>query len=122
MKPSPTILIVEDEVLIALSLKVELTRAGYSVCGMATRGEEAIAMAARLLPQGVLMDVRLAGPMDGYTAAQKIVAAQQTAIIFVSGYMDTASLAKAAEFSPLACLNKPVSLSQIKTALQSLMK
>lgn len=113
-----SILIVEDEVLIALSLEVELKRAGYTVCGIATQGEEAVRMARDLHPDAILMDIRLAGNMDGFTAAQQIRAAQVVQIIFVSGYLDETNLTRAAEFNPLACMSKPVSFTRLKSALE----
>ncbi len=117
MKAS-NILIVEDEALIALSLEVELKRAGYVVCGIATQGEEAVQLARDLKPDAVLMDIRLAGNMDGFAAARQIRATLNTQIIFVSGYLDEANLARAAEVKPLACLSKPVSFPRLRAVLE----
>jgi DNA-binding response OmpR family regulator len=115
----PSVLIVEDEILIAMSLEVELKRAGYPVCGIATRGEEAVAMALKFKPGAILMDIGLAGEMSGFTAAEKIQEEQNTPIVFVSGHMDEANLARAAEFKPLACVSKPVSFARLRAALET---
>jgi CheY-like chemotaxis protein len=69
---NPTILIVEDEVIVAEDLKNKLTRLGYEVEGIASEGEEAIALAGRLRPNLVIMDIQLEGSIDGIEAAQAI--------------------------------------------------
>ena len=66
------ILIVEDETITALHLRQDLHRLGYQVSGSATSGEEAVLMAEQLNPDLVLMDVKLAGNMDGVEASQRI--------------------------------------------------
>ena len=59
------ILIVEDEVLVARDIAAQLEQLGYEVAGRTTRGEEAIELADRLRPDLVLMDIQLAGEIDG---------------------------------------------------------
>src|SRR5215217_7190382 len=66
---SARILVVEDESIVQLDLQSRLRRLGHSVVGFASRGEEAIAKAVDLVPDLVLMDVHLQGPMDGMEAA-----------------------------------------------------
>ena len=67
-----TILIVEDEAIVAADLAGKLARLGYEVAGTAAQGEQAVALACRLRPQLVLMDIWLEGPMDGIEAAEAI--------------------------------------------------
>jgi CheY-like chemotaxis protein len=66
------ILIVEDEHLIALGLSRRVIALDYTVVGLAASGEEAIAQAAGLQPDVVLMDIGLRGVMDGIEAARHI--------------------------------------------------
>jgi YesN/AraC family two-component response regulator len=54
---SARILIVEDDRLIAQGLRRRLTALGYTVVGLATSGEEAMAHAVGLRPDVVLMDI-----------------------------------------------------------------
>ena len=63
------ILIVEDEKIIALDLQRRLERFGYTVVGMASEGDAAIELARQSEPDIVLMDIMLAGGMDGIEAA-----------------------------------------------------
>jgi two-component system, response regulator PdtaR len=112
------ILIVEDEALIALALQVELTRAGYLVCGVAGHGVEAITLAISQTPDVILMDINLSGGMDGIATAWTIRARQPVPVVFLSGYFaDEAVSARVQEFGPLAFLSKPVMLGELQKIL-----
>jgi CheY-like chemotaxis protein len=63
------ILIVEDEPIIAWDLQRRLTRLGYVVLGSVSSGQDALEKALALKPDLILMDIRLAGTMDGIEAA-----------------------------------------------------
>jgi CheY-like chemotaxis protein len=80
------ILVVEDESIIQLDLQHQLRRLGHTVVDSAASGEEAIAKAAELKPDLVLMDVRLAGRMDGIEAAAQIRAAREVPILFLTAH------------------------------------
>jgi DNA-binding NarL/FixJ family response regulator len=112
------ILIVEDEFLIAMSIKAELERAGYKVCGMAAEGEKAVQLALSLHPDVVLMDIGLKGEMNGLAAAKSIQASEDIPVIFVSGYLDDANLTQAKQYHPLTCLSKPLAMGQLKAVLE----
>jgi len=108
------IMIVEDEIFIALGLEMELKVAGYTVCAVVSTGEEAIAAAARESPDVILMDIRLAGEIDGIEAAQQIQAAKSTPVIFMTGYSDADVMTRAKGLQPLGYLIKPVRLHDLK--------
>src|SRR5687767_961634 len=78
-----SILLVEDEGLVARDLEETLTRLGYDVSGVASEGAEAIAMAHAMHPQLVLMDVNLRGGVDGIQAARTIQENSPVPIIFL---------------------------------------
>ena len=63
--PSKTILIAEDEGVVARDIQATLERLGYSITGTVASGEEAISMARYTHPDLVLMDIVLKGPIDG---------------------------------------------------------
>ena len=69
---NPSILIVEDEAIVAEDLASKVRQLGYDVAGITATGEEAIELARQQRPSLVLMDIRLAGAMDGIEAAQGI--------------------------------------------------
>jgi two-component system, NarL family, vancomycin resistance associated response regulator VraR len=67
-----TVLIVDDNELVRISLKFDLKRfTDIHVIGMATNGREAIQLAASLQPDVILMDLQMP-IMDGLTAANLI--------------------------------------------------
>ena len=94
------ILIVEDEHLIALGLSRRVIALGYTVVGLAASGEEAIAQAAGLQPDVVLMDIGLRGVMDGIEAAQHIRAWAPIPVIYVSASTDAPTVARAWQTAP----------------------
>ena len=68
----PRVLVVEDNPVVAAMIRHYLDKSEYVVAGMVTSGEEAIVMAGECRPDLALMDVELAGPMDGIEAADFI--------------------------------------------------
>lgn len=107
------ILIIEDEVFIGLSLEAELSRAGYDITGIAATGDEAIRKAAETVPDILLMDIHLAGDMDGMEAAKTIRENGDIPVIFMSGYADEIIQVRADSFNPIAFLIKPVKMQQL---------
>lgn len=114
------ILIVEDEVLIALPLKAGLNRAGYDVYGPVASGEEAIASTQKENPDVILMDIRLIGSMDGIEAAQHIGAFSPAKVIFTTGYQESRLKDRALAIKPLAYLIKPIEVHAIRSILQGI--
>jgi DNA-binding NarL/FixJ family response regulator len=102
------ILIVEDEDLIAQGLARRMTALGYTVVGLAASGEEAIAQAAGLQPDVVLMDIGLRGAMGGVEAARHIRARAQIPVIYVSASTDAPTVAPAWQTVPAGYPVKPV--------------
>jgi CheY-like chemotaxis protein len=109
MPPTPRILIVEDETLVAYNLARRLTRLGYTVVGRVATGAEAIHCAMALCPHVILMDIHLRGDMDGVEAAKTIRAQRSIPIVFISAYVDAATIAHLREAGAAAAyLRKPI--------------
>jgi CheY-like chemotaxis protein len=119
MKPL-RILIVEDEVIIAMGIQMELEMAGYEVCQIVATGEQAVACVASHHPDLVLMDNRLAGKMDGIEAARIILARHPLPIIFMTGYTAQEIMERAQELNPLGILTKPVRVFQLERLINSI--
>lgn len=68
---NPSILIVDDEWLIAFNLQLSLQKLGYKIAGTARTADEALEMAERTNPDLILMDIRIEGELDGIQAAEK---------------------------------------------------
>lgn len=80
------ILILEDELLIAMDLEAIVESAGHTVCGIATGEDEALAVAAETRPQLILADVHLKDGQSGVVAVRKILRRLDVPVIFVTGY------------------------------------
>jgi diguanylate cyclase (GGDEF)-like protein/PAS domain S-box-containing protein len=111
------ILIVEDEKIIALDLQRRLERFGYSVVGMASDGQEAISLARERRPDIILMDIMLAGSMDGIEAAKQIRAQLGIPIIFLTAYTDEKTLERAKEVEPFGYILKPFKERELYTTI-----
>lgn len=111
------ILIVEDEAIVALSLKMELETRGYKVCGFVSSGEEAIDKARAESPDLILMDINLSGEMDGIEAAEKIVSSGDARVIFFSGNSNLKIDTRIQRLQPLGLLNKPITVDMIEALL-----
>ena len=113
-------LVVEDEILIAMGLELELKKAGFAVCKRVTSGEEAIIAAGQEHPDVILMDIRLAGALDGIEAAQQIQSVSPTPIIFMTGYSDKDEIERAQQQQPLGLFIKPIRIQDIQSVVASI--
>jgi CheY-like chemotaxis protein len=113
-------LIVEDEILVAMCLELELKQAGYIISKRVTTGEEAITAAMQDPPDIILMDIRLAGKLDGIEAAQQIQAIAAIPIIFVTAYPEKEELERAMKLHPLGFFPKPMRITDIQALMESI--
>lgn len=101
------ILIVEDEGIVAESIKITLENFGYKVLGISSSGPDALEKAIKLKPDLILMDIMLQGPIDGIETACEIKKTFNTAIIFLTAYGDDEILSRAKNADPFGYLLKP---------------
>jgi CheY-like chemotaxis protein len=111
------ILVVEDEAITALHLRQELTHLGYQVTAAAASGEEAVRLAEDLSPNLVLMDVKLAGPMDGIEASRQIQEKSGVPVIYLTAYPEVFMGAPARMQQPGICISKPFSRSALQVSI-----
>ena len=111
------ILVVEDEVLTAMMMQAQLKKAGYSIARHVTTGENAILSAKEDPPDIILMDIRLAGKIDGVEAATAINVEREIPVIFVTGYDEKSVRERAETLKPLAYMIKPVSMRELKAKI-----
>jgi DNA-binding NtrC family response regulator len=113
-----TILIVEDEAIIAKDLSEQLTRLGYEVLGITATGEEAVVLARERRPDVVLMDIRLKGPMDGIRAAGAIGRDGKAPVIYLTAHSDSATLQRAKLTGPVGYILKPFEERELETQIE----
>jgi DNA-binding LytR/AlgR family response regulator len=107
MNETINVLIVEDNSLIAESTKTLLQRNGMSAIGIFNNGEEAIEFVRNQRPDLVLMDITLAGAIDGISAAKIIGDETNVPIIYLTDHGDTKTLQRAKQTFPASYMTKP---------------
>src|SRR5215510_6099840 len=104
-----TILIVDDEWIVAESMRMLLTSKGHEVLGIAADEESAVDRAVSGHPQVVLMDIRLAHDDDGIETAKRIQRHHLVPIVFISAHLDAQARERTAAVALAAHLPKPYS-------------
>jgi len=112
------ILIVEDETIVAMDIRAQITSMGYEAVGTASTGENAVALAGKLRPDLVLMDINLAGAMDGVAAAQIIRTDLALPVVFLTAFSSDAVLARAKLTDPYGYILKPFSEPELRTVIE----
>lgn len=102
------ILVVEDEGVLAKGIEKKMTTLGYTVTGIAFSGEEAVRMAEQDRPDLVLMDIKLAGEMDGVEAANQIKERFDIPAVYLTAYSDQQTIRRAKITTPYGYILKPV--------------
>lgn len=115
----PRILVVEDEVIVAMDIAMQLRELGFEPVGHATRGEQAIELAGQLRPDLVLMDVQLASSIDGVTAAQAIRTQFGVPVVFLSAFDSAAAYDRAALTEPAGYITKPFDDYQLRAVVEA---
>jgi CheY-like chemotaxis protein len=109
-----TILIVEDDGLIALYLAELMEREGYRVVGSASSGEMVLRMLAKSpQPDLILMDIGLDGSLDGIETARQVRQLFSIPLIFVTAYTSESTLERVREVPSDGFIGKPFMDSDI---------
>lgn len=114
------VLIVEDEFLTAQSLKMDLEKLGLDVLKPIPKGEDAVPIAIQENPNLILMDIRLAGGLDGIEAAEEILLKNKIPIVFMTGYATEEIKERALQLNPIDYLEKPVDMHKIGKIINTL--
>ncbi len=112
------ILVVEDESIVALDIRHRLAGMGYEVAGQAASGEEAVQKARDLLPDLVLMDIKLRGEMDGVEAAGIIRAELQLPVIFLTAFADDPTFQRASLTEAFGYILKPFEERELRINIE----
>ena len=117
------VLIVEDELLVAWHLESLVRDQSLEVCALVPDGQGAIEQAGDLDADLILMDIRLAGRMDGIEAARQIRESRGTPIIFITAHGDPATRAHIERVVPGApVLAKPVTGERLREAIATVLR
>ncbi|MGB7963413.1 MAG: response regulator [Propionicimonas sp.] len=111
------VLVAEDEALIRLDLVELLTGEGYEVVGEASDGEQALALARELVPDLVVMDVKMP-KMDGITAAATIAEERIAPVVMLTAFSQRELVERAREAGAMAYVVKPFDASDVIPAIE----
>jgi PAS domain S-box-containing protein/putative nucleotidyltransferase with HDIG domain len=112
------VLVVEDESIVSKDIQESLKGLGYTVCGTASAGEEAIKKAESLQPDLVLMDIVLKGDIDGVEAAETIRSRFHIPVIYLTAYSDEHTLNRAKVTEPSGYILKPFDERELHTTIE----
>lgn len=120
MKTSqPTkILIVEDEMIIATNMSLQLTTLGYEVTGIMLKGEDALVHIKHNTPNLILLDIHLKGRLDGIETAQILQQDYNIPIVFVTANSDDAHFNKAKTINPYGFIAKPYKKQDLQRTIE----
>lgn len=112
------VLIVEDQLLIAEDLRVKLSKHNFEVTDIVDSGEDALKFLKSSVPDLILMDIQLAGDLDGITTAERILENKSIPIIYLSDHVDEETVNRAKRTNPAAYLSKPFNSGDLLRALE----
>ena len=113
-----TILIVEDENIVALHIKTILKHLHHKILGPVTSGEAAIETTVKQKPDLILMDIKLSGELDGIEAASVIKKTTDIPIVYLTAFSDEKTLQRASLADPFGYIVKPFDEKELKTTIE----
>lgn len=118
MSKAKRVMLVEDDAILSFVGEKLITRLGYKVVGKASSGEEALKIMDDCNPDIIVMDIQLAGSIDGIQTIQELRNRHiETPVIFLSGDSDYDLLKRAKRVDCVDYLIKPVSASSLLNPL-----
>lgn len=115
---SAKVLIVEDEAIIALEIKMHLLDFGYEVVGIAADADEAISLASSTQPDLALQDIVLRGTRDGVDTSALLRDQFGVPVVYLTGHSDPATLKRAIATGSYGYLLKPYRPEELRAAIE----
>lgn len=112
------LVIVEDEVIVAMDISKRLRSLGYGIAASFTTAEKCISRLAELNPDLILMDINLKGGMDGISAAQLIRGNFNIPVVFLTAHNDENTLQRAKVTEPYGYILKPFEIRDLRNNIE----
>jgi len=112
------IIVVENELIVSKNIENQLIKLGYEVVAIIDNGPDAVAKAAELSPDLVLMDIHLSGDMDGIEAAHQIGTKNQIPVVYLTAYADNNTIQRAKITTPYGYIIKPFDPDKLKSSIE----
>jgi two-component system, response regulator PdtaR len=114
--PASRVLVVEDDPLVRGDVAGILAEAGFEICGEASDGRQAVALALRRRPDAIVMDANMPY-LDGVEAARRILAVHRVPIVMLTGYSYGELIDRALDAGVAAYVVKPFAESEVVGAV-----
>jgi DNA-binding response OmpR family regulator len=111
------IIIVEDEIIVAMDLSLRLSRLGYDVIGIFSTGEEAVEQCGKTRPDLILMDFMLQGELNGLEATRLIHSLYDTPVVMLSALPENRETVECDGY-----LVKPFELFGLKNTIENALR
>jgi DNA-binding LytR/AlgR family response regulator len=118
MTEKTKILIVEDEMIIAANISLQLTTLGYEVTGIIPRGEDALLHIKDNTPDILLLDINLKGKLDGIETAEAMQKTYNIPVIYLTANVDDANFNRAKRTHPYGFISKPFKKLDLQRTLE----
>ena len=113
-----SILIVEDEPIVAKDIQQTLREMKYDAFAVASSADDAIKRASERCPDLVLMDIRIKGDRDGIETAEILRKQFGISVIYLTAHADEATIERAAKTAPFGYLLKPIKSAELRSAIE----
>ena len=115
---APSILIVEDEALVATEIELTLRRLGYRIAGSTPNGDEALDLLVNRRPDLALLDINVKGSKNGIDLAHHIRDRHKIPFVFLTAYSDRNTLSAAGKTLPYGYIVKPFNERDLLSAIE----
>jgi DNA-binding LytR/AlgR family response regulator len=112
------ILVVEDEMIIAAKISLQLSKLGYEVTGILCKGEEVLLHVEKNHPDIIIMDINLKGELDGIKTAEIVQKNNDVAVIYLTANTDDNTFGRAKLTRPHAFMSKPFNLMELQRSIE----
>src|SRR5213592_1163235 len=113
-----SVMVVEDERIVAKDLQQALAGMGYDAFAIAASAEEALARASERCPDVVLMDIRIKGGRDGVETAEILRQRFHVPVVYLTAHADDGTIDRAKKTEPYGYLLKPVKPAELRSAIE----
>lgn len=114
----PKILIVEDELVIAANISLQLNELGYEVTAIVPRGKDALVQIRDNPPDILLLDINLKGSLDGIETAVAMQMTHDIPVVYLTANVDDAHFNRAKATHPYGFISKPFKKLDLQRAIE----
>ncbi len=113
-----SILVVEDELIVAKHIEKQLIKSGYKVTAIVNNGKSALKEIKRIAPDLILMDVRIEGDLDGIETSALINKKYKIPIVYLTAFTEKNTIDRAKTTEPYGYIIKPFSAKNLETTVE----